>query len=100
MTRDDIIGMAREAGFRMRSDGWFDAGFHEEIFERFAALVAESEREKFKVHAGALIRDARHDATEREREACARIADEWATSEQKQYGNGGPGAAIRARRGK
>lgn len=32
-----------------------------------------------------------------EREACAKIADEWATIQQKQFGNGGPGAAIRAR---
>jgi len=32
-----------------------------------------------------------------ENEACAKIADEWATNEQRQYGNGGPAAAIRAR---
>lgn len=35
-----------------------------------------------------------------EREACAQIADEWATREQKQFGNGGPGSVIRARGGK
>ena len=32
-----------------------------------------------------------------EQEACAQIADEWATIEQKQFGNGGPGSVIRAR---
>lgn len=36
-------------------------------------------------------------AVEAEREACAKIADEWATQEQKQFGGGGPSAAIRAR---
>lgn len=36
-------------------------------------------------------------AIKQEREVCAQIADEWATREQKQFGNGGPGAAIRAR---
>ena len=33
----------------------------------------------------------------REREECALIADEWATDEQRQFGKGGPAAAIRAR---
>lgn len=37
------------------------------------------------------------DAVAAERETCAQIADEWCTPEQKQFGNGGPGAAIRAR---
>jgi hypothetical protein len=42
MTRDDIIRMAREAGF---ADGVVDiVGF--EGFERFAALVAAHERER------------------------------------------------------
>tara|TARA_R110000868_G_C10759348_1_gene753820 strand:- start:125 stop:406 length:282 start_codon:yes stop_codon:yes gene_type:complete len=36
-------------------------------------------------------------AMEFEREECARVADKWATREQKQFGNGGPAAAIRAR---
>ena len=45
MTRDDIIHMAREAGFEElfeHSDDW--VCFTEEI-ERFAALVAAHERE-------------------------------------------------------
>jgi hypothetical protein len=41
MTRDDIIKMAREAGFNPVT--FMGAGF--ELFERFAALVAEAERE-------------------------------------------------------
>ena len=40
---------------------------------------------------------ALEDAVAAEREVCARIADEWATREQTEFCNGGPGAAIRAR---
>ena len=47
MTRDDIIRMAREAGVRM--DYIFDSGTTRWILQpglmRFAALVAEAERE-------------------------------------------------------
>ena len=75
MTREEIIRMAREAGF----SEW--AVQTPKDLERFAALVAAAEREKFKVHAAALVRDARHDATEREREACAMVCDEhWRNS--------------------
>lgn len=70
MTRDDIIRMARETG--MISDS--HASGMISFLERFAALIAVAERE-----------------------ACAQIADEWATCEQKQFGNGGPGSVIRAR---
>jgi len=37
------------------------------------------------------------EAVSEEREECALIADEWATFEQRQFGKGGPAAAIRAR---
>lgn len=41
MTHDEIIAMAREAGF-----DWGEMGFRDRIcFERFAALVAAKERE-------------------------------------------------------
>ena len=42
MTRDDIIKMAKEAGFNPVSY----TGANLELFERFAALVAAAEREK------------------------------------------------------
>lgn len=49
MTQDDIIRMAREAGFRidpegevLEGDGWH---IQTDIVERFAALVAAAERE-------------------------------------------------------
>ncbi len=46
MDRDDIIKMAREAGFEINSLGWtYTQGFLSEHLERFAALVAAHERE-------------------------------------------------------
>ena len=42
MTRDDIIKMAREAGFNPVSY----TGANLELFERFAALVADHERDR------------------------------------------------------
>ena len=73
MDRDDIIKMAREAGFNPVSY----MGANLESFERFAALVAAAERE-----------------------ACAKVADEQAQDEP--YGHakfrcGNIAAAIRAR---
>ncbi len=46
MDRDDIIKMAKEAGFEINSLGWtYTQGFLSEHLERFAALVAAAERE-------------------------------------------------------
>ena len=69
MTRDDIIRLAREAGFESNSLGMtYTSGWLPDLLERFAALVAE-----------------------REREACAKVCDEY-------IGIGGIcAAAIRAR---
>ena len=42
MTKDDIIKMAREAGFEVyETDVWITDGWWLEELERFAALVAE-----------------------------------------------------------
>ena len=46
MNREQIIGMAREAGFEVYgTDVWITDGWWLEELERFAALVAEHERE-------------------------------------------------------
>jgi len=49
MTRDDIIRMAREAGFRFSDEEGpllaNHAEWQRQLFERFAALVAAAERE-------------------------------------------------------
>jgi len=46
MNRDDVIRMAREAGFDFNSLGvTFTSGYLDDHLERFAALVAAAERE-------------------------------------------------------
>ena len=46
MDREDIIRMAREAGFEQNSLGMtYTSGALPELLERFAALVAKHERE-------------------------------------------------------
>jgi hypothetical protein len=46
LSRDDIIRMAREAGFDFNSLGaTFTSGYLDQHLERFAALVAAAERE-------------------------------------------------------
>ena len=66
MTRDDIIRMAREAGFTDASFCRWSA--YTDDLERFAALVAAAEREKCYELIETLIAA--------EREACAKVADE------------------------
>ena len=90
MNREDIIKLAREANIKQAIETPHLLMVHE--LARFAALVAAAEREKFKVHAAALVRDARHDATEREREECAKVCDGWLHADGDQCA-----AAIRAR---
>ena len=46
MDREEIIRMAREAGFEVyETDVWITDGWWTEELERFAALVAAAERE-------------------------------------------------------
>jgi hypothetical protein len=60
MTKDDIIRMAREAGFGSNSLGvTFTSGYLDDHLERFAALVATAERE-----------------------ACAKVLDEMAAKDK------------------
>lgn len=65
MTRDDVVKLAREAGL----NDYSIMGSNLEIMERFAALVAQQERE-----------------------ACAMVCDEWNTAITDKLAN-----AIRAR---
>ena len=96
MNREDIIRMAREAGFtdhngfcevivRHSNGSWI--GVKDEL-ERFAALVAVAEQEKFSAD---LIEYGKAMAAA-EREACARIAWNHEPDE-----NGPIETAIRAR---
>ena len=83
MTRDDIIRLAREAGFV----GWLaETPFVTASFERFAALVAAAERERMDLNA---IHSCHaecqnpfcvrvREAVAHEREACAKLCEEIA----------------------
>ena len=86
MTRDDIIRMAKEAGFE--ADGFRIGIWDSADFNRFAALVAAAEREKVaawmrsKSYATGhgdttedLLKELEWQVAEREREACARLVE-------------------------
>ena len=95
MTRDDIIKMAREAGF-MDTDKngvWITDGYWDDELRRFAALVAAQEREKvaawmmqrgYATGHGDTIEDLLHELEwqirEQEREACAKVPQEFVCS--------------------
>jgi len=83
MTRDDIIKMAREAGFNPVSY----TGANLELFERFAALVADSaikpwadqldaERKRFSEY-NEMVVGAMQDVRRDEREACAKAVEDY-----------------------
>ena len=90
MTRDDIIKMAREAGF-MDADKngvWITDGYWDDELRRFAALVAAAEREKvaawmmqqgYATGHGDTIEDLLNELDwqirEQEREACTKVAE-------------------------
>ena len=76
MTREDIIAMALEAGVSIRGN------WDEIVLERFAALVAAKERDKWMERVHILILG--------EREGCAKVCDEV-------LGVNNVSAAIRAR---
>ena len=77
MTKDDIIRMAREAGFRFSDEEGplmaDHAEWQRQLFERFAALVAAQERESYE-HTLALQQQSYEREikieVEAEREAC------------------------------
>lgn len=92
MTRDDIIRLAKDAGFNQilatntGADVWIDDGFYVEELENFAVLVAAekeqqmirdgwrqcAEGQRTTQHCGLL--DA---AVRAEREACAKVAEAY-----------------------
>ena len=93
MKRDDIIRMAREAGVL--------SGYESELFQRFAALVAEAEAERISNQSRHIIKRAEARGAEAEREACAAIAnghkDDCFDGDQDWYKCRSIEAAIRAR---
>ena len=104
MNREDIIRMAREVCVQAPREDWNSTAwvFCEETLERFAALVAEAERNSWPAEMEAMERqvniltDALAQAKAEEREACAKVCESmrgecWA------YDHDRIAAAIRAR---
>ena len=89
MDREEIIRMAREAGFEVYgTDVWITDGWWLEELERFAALVAAAERNKLAAwmiergyatgHGDTikdLLKELEWQIKEHEREACAKVCD-------------------------
>ena len=99
MDREQIIRMAREAGFEVYgTDVWITDGWWLEELERFAALVAAAEREKlaawmiqrgFATGHGDTIKDLLkelewqiEERISNEREACAKVCEDAISSIQ------------------
>ena len=88
MDREDIIRMAREAGFKVDWQHADVAEIKAKRYEYFAALVADAEREKLAAwmmsqgyatgHGDTvedLLKELEWQIAEREREACAKVCD-------------------------
>jgi hypothetical protein len=101
MTQDEIIKMAREAGFTINelhcSPPIISFIGHEEAIEAFAKLVAEKATEEANARANASWTLMCKKMVAFEREACAKVADEYMRDcEGRSFG---VGTAIRARSG-
>jgi hypothetical protein len=109
MTKENIIRMAREAGWKDLRD--YDSAMHNEFFMgstndliAFAALVAAAEAEKYKwdIHSCGptctkVACVAMREAVAAEREACAKVCEsEWSNVAERMYGEE-CAATIRAR---
>ena len=93
MTKDDILSMARESGFE-RLFGDVDWVCLDEDLERFAALVAEKEREQLMNEplTKEMWQRFEDEIRASEREACAKVCEQY-----KGYGGNLFAPAIRAR---
>jgi len=79
MKRDEIIRMARQAGAErscINDEVWMLA-LAETGFEKFAELVAAAEREHRAFEIAECYRCGWDGGVKAEREACARVCDDW-----------------------
>jgi hypothetical protein len=96
MKRDEIIRMARQAGAErscINDEVWMLA-LAETGFEKFAELVAAAEREHRAFEIAECYRCGWDGGVKAEREACARVCDDWPNGRDDIYSIG---VAIRAR---
>ena len=76
MTKDEIIELARQAGFERLGHTAEDWVCHLEDIEEFTKLVAEKERDACTAYAITAAEKAIDVAIKLEREACANICEE------------------------
>ena len=80
MTKDEIIEMAKQAGFERLGHTAEDWVCHLEDIEEFTKLVAEKEREACIAHAMTSAEKSIDVAIKLEREACAKLCDRYTDS--------------------
>ena len=92
MTEEELIDMARQAGFRVgpSRDGPDDVWGVGANLKRFAKLVAEKEREAYIAHAMTSAEKAIDVAIKLEREACAKLCESMGVYPELNVWNGGP----------
>ena len=99
MNRENIIRMAREAGFNVEKGYLLRITGIDEDLERFAALVASAERESLRESFRVVTAAEASAAILHEREACAKECDIQASfgNDDERFGARQCGYAIRAR---
>jgi hypothetical protein len=76
-----IKELARQAGFsdfpNDKNGVWITDGYWDEQLENFAALIRQDEAQACAKHYVDIMRDAVEQAVAKEREACAKLCDDW-----------------------
>jgi hypothetical protein len=76
-----IKELARQAGFNDfpndENGVWITDGYWDEQLENFAALIRQAEAQACAKHYVDIMRDAVEQAVKREREACAKLCEEF-----------------------
>jgi hypothetical protein len=95
MDREDIIRMARESGLVRTGDKWVEpARWGVTEIERFAELVAKHTLANIDPSSFMSWQEGHETGRLAEREACAKVCDDWPNGRDDVYSIG---AAIRAR---
>jgi hypothetical protein len=85
MTNEEIIELAKQAGFERLGHDDYDYVCYPDDIEAFAKLVAEKEHERFFDAAMKSTEKAVDVAMALEREACAKIADAYVDGLERNY---------------
>lgn len=97
MNKEEIIEMARQAGFERLGHDDYDYVCYPDDIESFAKMVADKEREACIAHAMTSAEKAIDVAIKLEREACANICEDYGRAEEMQAIGNDYAEAIRAR---